>query len=373
MYQLAMEPMQIIPAEALNGKYADENRPFQGIPTIARTPGGTLMAAWYSGGVTENGDNFVLLYESRDNGENWQPVLAVDRPGDKVRAFDPDVWVDPQGRLWLFWAQCYDCTEYGGGSNHDGRGGVWCIRCDAPDTLPRQFSAPRRIADGIMMNKPTVLSDGTWLFPTAVWSCENPPAAEEHPEVSGDRFSNVLATTDGGKTFTMRGRADVPNREFDEHMIVERRDGSLWMIVRCFDGIGQAISYDKGVTWCREGHSGIPNPNSRSFLRRLRSGNLLLVHHVNFDGRNNLTARLSMDDGVSWTPGLLLDERRDVSYPDGTQAEDGSIYIAYDHDRYGEREILMAKFTEQDILAGHIEDPRSRLRIPVSQARGKRG
>ena len=364
----ALEPASIF-VFPKNPEMQPQNRLWQGIASCERTPGGRLFSVFYTGATTEENGNFACIVVSDDDGRTWQdPYIVIRHPDyENMRVFDPNLWVDPLGRLWITWAQSHTIF--------DGRDGVWAVIWDNPDDDLRsvRLSEPRRLANGIMMNKPTVLSDGTWLFPTAVWSCENPPAAEEHPEVAGDRFSNVLATTDGGKTFTMRGRADVPNREFDEHMIVERRDGSLWMIVRCFDGIGQAISYDKGVTWCREGHSGIPNPNSRSFLRRLRSGNLLLVHHVNFDGRNNLTARLSMDDGVSWTPGLLLDERRDVSYPDGTQAEDGSIYIAYDHDRYGEREILMAKFTEQDILAGRIEDPRSRLRILVSQARGKRG
>lgn len=35
--------------------------------------------------------------------------------------------------------------------------------------------------------------------------------------------------------------------------------------------------------------------------------------------RSHLTAYLSKDDGTTWTGGLMLDERRGVSYPDGQQ------------------------------------------------------
>ena len=63
--------------------------------------------------------------------------------------------------MWLFWAQSYDWW--------DGRSGVWSIVTeDSGDENP-QWSAPRRLADGIMMNKPTVLTTGEWLMPASVW------------------------------------------------------------------------------------------------------------------------------------------------------------------------------------------------------------
>ena len=73
---------------------------------------------------------------------------------------------------------------------------------------------------------------------------------------------------------------------------------------------------------------------------------------------------ISDDEGETWSKGLLLDERKQVSYPDVKQTEDGSIYIVYDRERgahYHEnvdytnaaREILYAKVTEEEIRAGH--------------------
>ena len=38
--------------------------------------------------------------------------------------------------------------------------------------------------------------------------------------------------------------------------------------------------------------------------------------------RRHLTAFISTDDGRTWGGGLMLDERRGVSYPDGQQTAD---------------------------------------------------
>ena len=170
---------------------------------------------------------------------------------------------------------------------------------------------------------------------------------------------------------------------YDEHMLIERRDKSLWMLTRTLYGIGQSESHDGGKTWSRGRATELDGPNSRFFIRRLKSGKLLLVNHVNFTGRSHLTALLSRDDGKTWEGGLLLDERSDVSYPDGCQGQDGKLYIIYDRERgamsatlseeefekrkHHEREILMAVFTEEDVLAGKCELPGSCLKKIVSR------
>jgi predicted neuraminidase len=344
-------------------EYADDQRPFQGIPGIERAPGGRLWATWYAGGETEGPENYVLLVTSGDDGATWSaPALVVDPPG-MVRAYDPCLWVDPLGRLWLFWAQSYGWW--------DGRAGVWAIRTDQPDAAEPQWSEPRRLCDGIMMNKPVALSSGEWALPAAIWSIQPRTGDGEHTHELGERAgSNMVVSLDEGGTWEYRGGSTVPGRACDEHHIIELRDDRLWMLVRTDYGIGESYSLDRGRRWSPGRPSWIPHiPAARFFIRRLTSGNLLLVKHRPPDGRtrSHLEAYLSEDDGRSWIGGLSIDERASVSYPDATQSGDGLIYLIYDYDRTGGREILMATFREADVLAGQTVSPGARLGVLVNK------
>ncbi len=358
---LALEAPPIL--TKLGKEYGDRDRMFQGIPGIERSPKGRLWATWYGGGDTEGPENYVMLATSENNGLNWtSPILVVD-PHTPARAYDPTLWLDPRGRLWLFWAQARQWW--------DGRGGVWAMMTENPDSPTPEWSSPVRIADGVMMNKPTVLKNGTWLAPIAIWQVN-----EIHPDVKAPAGAGVYQSTDNGAHWSFLGNADVPavEHDFEEHMIVELQDGKLRMLVRTRYGIAQSESTDGGKTWSVLGPSMFEHPNSRFFIRRLNSGHLLMVKHTPRNGikqRSHLTAHLSTDDGVTWPASLLLDERFGVSYPDGTQSPDGRIYIIYDYDRMGEKNILLAEVTEEDILAGSVIDPHSKLRIVVNQAYGK--
>ena len=337
--------------------YLDENRIWQGIPSIERTSKGRLWAAFYGGGTREGKGNYVVLVKSDDNGKEWsEPYLAIKHKDPDVRSFDPCLWTDPKGRLWLFFSQSAKL--------YDGRAGVWAAVCESPDDSDAAFSSPRRIANGIMVNKPTALSTGEWLLPCALWICDKP---EEEHGLESEMHSNVYVSADDGESFSLRGSAEVPNRHYDEHMIVELANGRLWMLVRTHYGIGQSFSTDKGRTWTPGEKTKLGGPSSRFFIRRLQSGNILLVNHYDFINRDNLTAMISEDEGRTWKGRLLIDGRDDVSYPDGVEDDDGNIYVVYDHKRGSEREILMTIFTEEDILAGKYVSDNSRRRILVNK------
>jgi hypothetical protein len=206
-------------------EYAADTRAFQGIPALEIAPSGRLWAAWYGGGTGEDRHNYVLLATADGNGGSWQPPsLIIDPDGDgPVRAYDPCLWHDPAGRLWLFWAQGYE-------GHTDERAGVWAMTAAQSDAAAPAWSPPRRLCDGIMMNKPTVLSSGEWLLPVARWRREG--------------SAQVYLSRDDGASFTFHGSATVPvasERNCDEHMIVELVDGRLWMLVRTSYGIGESL------------------------------------------------------------------------------------------------------------------------------------
>ena len=337
-----------------------ESRRFQGIPSLALSPQGRLWATWYAGKTPgEDRNNYVVVASSGDRGRTWRETLVIDPDGEgPVRAYDPEVWFAPDGRMWLFWAQGFDQPAKLGPS------GVWSMTAKEADDEDVQWSEPRRLSDGVMMCKPLVLSTGEWGLPISFWHRRDA------------RSAGMVVSSDRGEIWSERGACDVPPevRSHDEHMLVERRDGSLWMLVRTSYGIGESFSRDRGVTWSPLTPASIQHPASRFFIRRLSSGNLLLVKHgpiTTRTERSHLTAYLSSDDGSTWSGGLLLDERRGVSYPDGQQDQDGTMLIIYDYNRREDRAILMARFTEGDVLAGKLESAASSLRVVVSKCPAK--
>ena len=79
---------------------------------------------------------------------------------------------------------------------------------------------------------------------------------------------------------------------------------------------------------------------------------------------------ISEDEGKTWKGFLMLDDRTPVTYPDLSEDNEGNIYITYDYHRFEDREILMAKVTEKDILAGEIVTEGSYLNRLVNRATG---
>ena len=121
--------------------------------------------------------------------------------------------------------------------------------------------------------------------------------------------------------------------------------------------LAECVSCDGGLTFSEARESDIPNPNSRFYVSRTPSGRILLILNDDAKERKNLSAWLSEDDGATWPYKAVIDERTAVSYPDADLA-DGCIYLTYDRERTGAKEILFAAFTEEDIINGTIPAPR---------------
>ncbi len=353
-------------------KYSEENRVFQGIASLEVAKDGGLWACWYSGGTGEDAQNYVLLAYSGDRGETWsKPIFAID-PAGVVRAFDSTLWSDPDGKLWIFWSQGEENKAIPE-SIWDGRVGVWAMTTtESEKGVDAQWSEPRRLCNGIMMCKPIADSKGRWLFPVSIWRFDSKYKIDEKL-----RGANVYVSTDKGATLDNYGRVYVPAEvsTYDEHNIVEKKDGSFWILNRTLRGIGESHSIDGGLTWSEFQPSTIKHTSSRFFVRRLKSGALLLVKNGPIDqdvGRRSMTAFISEDDGRTWQGGLVLDERNQVSYPDGGQNADGTIFIIYDFERYDSKEIYVARFTEEDVKAGKIVSETGKLGLLVNKATGKR-
>lgn len=343
----------LITDKKILSRYTTSMRLWQGIPGIEITRKGRIFSTFYSGGTTEQIGNYAVLIKA-DDGVHFSEPIAVATSEAGHRCYDPCLWIDPLDRLWFIWSVMPD---------H----GVYAAICDHPDAEELTFRPPVCIGRDVMMNKPVVLTTGEWLFPIAVWDKNIRALGPQYDTKQTVRGSFAYKTSDNGETFVPLGYADVEDRSFDEHMIAELTDGRLMMGVRTKYGIGLSYSYDRGKTWTAGVDSGWGGPDTRFHIRRLPSGRLLLINHVGNapKERSHLTALLSEDDGKTWKYSLLLDERNLVSYPDVAVGADGTLYITYDRERGAyqskiadiftlAREILYARITEEDIIAGKL-------------------
>ena len=333
---------------------------WQGCPTILRTPKGRLYAGWYSGGTGEPApDNYNLLIKSDDEGWNWSPPVAVvasDMKNEYI-AIDIQLWLDPFNRMWMFITQRYLGEKWK--ITDTGHLALWAAVCEDPDAENPVWGKPQYITNGFLRTQPTVLSNGDWLLCAYNW-------CHDHYQ--------YCRSSDQGRTWINCKAGKKQNPDFDETMILERKDGTLLMLAR--DIKRQLVKTESsdlaGSSWSDGTYTTLLNAGSRFFLRRLKSGRVLLIHNEAHDFRRNLAAKLSEDDGETWPYSLQLDDaetpERSISYPDAVESEDGRLFIIYDRGRNTFREILMAQISEEDIINGTLCRHDSYLRRIISKA-----
>ena len=339
------------------------NRLFQQVPSIAVTPKGEQMfVAWYSGGENEGAGNYITVSVSLDQGNSWQNNQLIIYPENPTsRFFDPVIWRDHTGIIRLYYACSENPRQLEKYKLYDLKAGVYEMEI-AWDGSKIANKTPRRISNGIMMNKPVYIDKiKTTLFPVALWR----PWIEDYkndPEYIGDGVFIYARSSENsepdGKLSPYSSIVIEPDsiRKVDEHMVAQVSEGGeLFGMVRTKgeNAIYYARSNDYGKTWDKPAPFTATGPttSSRFNISKLHSGKLLLIMNDN-NTRTNMTAFLSDDGGYTWPYKLLLDDRLRVSYPDADQTNDGSIHVVFDHDRFGTGEILYCRFTENDIING---------------------
>lgn len=321
-------------------------RVWQGIPSVEISNDGVIYSTWYSGGAGENPGNYVVLSMSNDLGKTWKQNCVIINPTSALgRFYDPTIWKDKYGTIFLSWAESKSTGIW------DGKGGVWySIITNLNGSV--KLSAPRKLTDGVMMNKASASLDKKKMFyPIAVWNLSqytNLDGIDIYSTLLNDKYKKSTSFT---KVSTIKLKPTL--RLFDEHQLVQLADSSYIAMIRGIDGIyitssKNLSSWTEPVKFTQVGAT----TSARFFLGRLSSGKIALILN-NSTGRNNLKIFLSDDEAKTWKYSLLIDNREGVSYPDLTQAEDGTIYVVYDYSRFSALQINCVSFKESDVITAN--------------------
>jgi predicted neuraminidase len=123
--------------------------------------------------------------------------------------------------------------------------------------------------------------------------------------------------------------------------IAIKKDGTLVAYMRDNGPPPKRIQYteskDNGLTWGIAKDTDLPNSGAGFDMVTLKNGDWLLVYNHLENGRHNLTAALSNDDGKTWgiKKNLENDLREEKAtsfhYPAVIEAKDGTIHTVYSY------------------------------------------
>lgn len=347
--------------------YLEENNVTNGCPSIAVTENGRLYACYVTGDESEpKMENCNIIKYSDDNGETWTPLFVIDTWDNQIVgstkqtvSFDAELRSDPEMNVvYVMYALRRNIN---GAQTMDTQ--TWMFTISNPDstTMTQEdlgISEQWNTNIGYCRNGFTILKNGNFIVV---------PNGNKHAA-----SNPVCVSKDKGRTWNVVGEVYVPQAtNYDEPIIVEKLDGSLWCTFRTTTGyMCESFSYDGGKTWTIGSKSNVQNPSSRFTINRLQSGNLIMVYNDQSTYRIGMMVAISEDDGETWENKLCLHDGLS-SYPvvalDYSSGEE-VIHIVFDDGRYysnqwrtgeenGEKyeyyaHIYHTSLTEGEIMAG---------------------
>lgn len=305
------------------------------IPALINAPKGELLAFCEGRvrGAGDYGNIDIVMKRSADGGETWSPLQLVAEFGDE-QVCNPAPVVDltdpafPDGRIFLF---------YNTGNNHEGeiikghgiklckyvtsvdQGKTW----SDPVDITTQVHRPRQPEVDAAFN---FTEDWRYYANTPghaiqlqmgkykgrIYVAANHSAGEPQ-KAAGHYTAHGYYSDDHGKTFKLAASVDLPGS--NESMAVEISKDRLMMNSRNQRGDVRArivtISQDGGATWGKPGFDAtLIDPVCQGSILGLGSENGMTVvafcNAADTKRRDNLTLRISMDEGATWGRSFLL-------------------------------------------------------------------
>ncbi len=284
------------------------------IPSVVATSDGTLLAfaEGRRGGRGDAGDIDLVLKRSQDRGRTWSSMRVIGDNG-------PNTWGNPcpvidraSGTIWLLTTQNRgDDTEQAilDGTSRAGRT-VWLMRStDAGMT----WSEPVEITAQVKRPDWTWYATGPGI---GILTRTGRIVVPANHALAGSREhrSHVFYSDDRGASWRLGG-VSAPGT--NESQVVELADGRLMLNMRnhppnAVNHRAVATSGDGGLSWSEVRYDGtlVEPPAQASLLRfSTRSSHdrdRLLFANPAGPRRENMTVRLSYDEGGTWPVSRLV-------------------------------------------------------------------
>jgi sialidase-1 len=301
------------------------------IPALLETRKGTLLAvadARHDSARDMPAKISLVLRRSHNRGLTWSPTVTL-RQVPEGGVGDASLLLDHRtGRIWCF--QSYGPPGIGFGTAQSGaRTGATTF----------QFHAIFSDNDGITWSEPRDLTpqikDPAWqaLFATSGTHIQTTSGRYLVPMVVRDGQGIVSSrntySDDGGKTWHI-GAAIGPGT--DESKCVELPGGVIMQNMRNGPTRAIALSQDGGINFRPVTHDAVlidPVCNAAIVRYRHKRRDLLLFTNAASTKRENLTLRISKDQGKTWTVAQTL-HAGPAAYSTVIALRDGSIAVLYE-------------------------------------------
>ncbi|MFI3314490.1 MAG: sialidase family protein [Rikenellaceae bacterium] len=308
------------------------------IPAIVTAKNGDLIAAIDErvpscGDLIYSRDINIVIRRSKDNGKTWGEIeRAIDFEDGKA-ASDPSLIVDSKtGDIFLF----YNYMD------HDLSKGEFRLHVAKSTNNGKTWGEPVDITSQIA--KPEWKND--FKFITSGRGIYTSDGRILHTMVNLKNGLHVFGSDDHGKSWYLIDTAITPG---DESKIIELADGS-WMINSRVNGQGYRhshISTDEGKTWISTHEKELIDPSCNASIIRYSSkakgddkDRLLFSNAASANGRQNLTVRVSYDEGKTWNEGKVV-FTGGSAYSSLTVLKNGDIAVFFEKDNYKSNEVTV--------------------------------
>lgn len=301
------------------------------IPSLITAPNGDVIAAIDErvpgcADLRGSRDINIVVRRSTDNGDSWSGIeTVVDFPEGRS-ASDPSMIVDKEtGDIFLF----YNYMDL------DKEKDVYYLHVVRSGDNGRTWGEPVDITGQI--SKPEWHDD--FKFITSGRGIQTKEGWLLHTLVNLQNGLHIFGSRDHGETWFL---IDTPIEVGDESKIVELSNGD-WMINSRVNQGGRRylhFSSDQGSTWMSREAVDLTDPGNNAgiinyTLRRegIEKPVLLFSNTNSATDRENLTIRISEDDGQSWSEGKTI-YAGSAAYSTLTVLENGQIGLFFERDDY---------------------------------------